>query len=138
MNRLLFCFLLASSSLCAQIPFVSIDTLTWSVENLRVTTFRNGDEIRNAKTREEWIECLTNGIPAYCDYRNDTTLGKRYGHLYNWFAIADPRGLAPLGARVANNRDWSSLYLTVNEDVDRKSTRLNSSHSSVSRMPSSA
>ena len=117
MNRLLFCFLLASTSLCAQIPFVSIDTLTWSVENLRVTTFRNGDEIFNARTREEWIECLTNGIPAYCDYRNDTTLGKRYGHLYNWFAIADPRGLAPLGARVANNRDWSSLYLTVNEDV---------------------
>ena len=116
--KLLFFFLCAVSfATHAQRDFKQIDTLSWSIKNLDVTTFRNGDEIFNAKTREEWIECLTNGTPAYCDYRNDTTLGRIYGHIYNWFAIADPRGLAPKGARVANNRDWSSLYIYTNEGV---------------------
>ena len=32
----------------------------------------------------------------------------------------------------------SSAFLLVEKQIDRKSTRLNSSHSSVSRMPSSA
>ncbi|MFM7595130.1 MAG: FISUMP domain-containing protein [Flavobacteriales bacterium] len=119
----------------AQRDFVQIDTLSWSIKNLDVTTFRNGDPIRNAKTREEWIDCLNNAIPAYCDYRNDTTLGRIYGHLYNWFAIADPRGLAPIGSRVSNNRDWSDLCIYMNEGVYNwenmglVSQRLRSKHS---------
>jgi len=115
----LFAVLLFFSNYClwAQIEFVQIDTLSWSITNLSVTTFRNGDPIRNARTREEWIQCLSDGIPAYCDYKNDSTFGNRFGHLYNWFAIADPRGLAPIGARVSNNRDWSSLYRYINKDV---------------------
>ena len=115
----LFAVLLFFSNYCiwAQIEFVQIDTLNWSITNLSVTSFRNGDPIRNAKTREEWIQCLSDGIPAYCDYNNDSTIGNRFGHLYNWFAIADPRGLAPIGSRVSNNRDWSSLYSYINKDV---------------------
>jgi uncharacterized protein (TIGR02145 family) len=117
MKHLFFLLCLWGITIHAQRDFIQIDTLSWSIKNLDVTTFRNGDEIRNAKTREEWIECLSNAIPAYCDYRNDTTLGRVYGHIYNWFAIADPRGLAPKGARVANNRDWSDLYIYTNEGV---------------------
>lgn len=117
MKHLFFLLCLWGITVYAQRDFIEIDTLSWSIQNLDVTTFRNGDEIRNAKTREEWIECLQNGIPAYCDYRNDTTIGRRYGHMYNWFAIADPRGLAPKGSRVANNRDWSDLYIYTNEGV---------------------
>ncbi len=117
MKHLFFLLCLWGIIVHAQRNFIEIDTLSWSIQNLDVTTFRNGDEIRNAKTREEWIECLQNGIPAYCDYRNDTTLGRRYGHMYNWFAIADPRGLAPKGARVANNMDWSDLCIYTNEGV---------------------
>jgi len=118
MRYLFFLFCVVNLTIYAQRDFIQIDTLSWSIKNLDVTTFRNGDEIRNAKSREEWIECLQNGIPAYCDYRNDTTLGKIYGHLYNWFAIADPRGLAPKRARVSNNRDWSGLYIYTNLGVD--------------------
>jgi uncharacterized protein (TIGR02145 family) len=117
MKRLFLLSCLYSTALFAQIPMVQIDTLIWSVANLNVTKFRNGDEIRNARTREEWIECLQNGIPAYCDYRNDTANGRKYGHIYNWFAISDRRGLAPNGTRVSNNRDWRDLYLTANAGV---------------------
>ena len=34
--------------------------------------------------------------------------------------------------------DWTPLHVAANQQRDRKSTRLNSSHQSVSRMPSSA
>ena len=39
---------------------------------------------------------------------------------------------------VAATRDSGRLLITVADEGDRKSTRLNSSHSTLSRMPSSA
>jgi uncharacterized protein (TIGR02145 family) len=119
--RIILSFLLVVFSLSfraqGKIELVKINNDWWSMTNLCVTQFRNGDEIRNAKTSDEWIECLQNGIPAYCAYKNDTTLAKKYGYMYNWFAIADPRGLAPEKTRVAHNGDFSRLHQTVNEGV---------------------
>ena len=43
-----------------------------------------------------------------------------------------------VGATVATRRDYSVDQMVLTNIRDRKSTRLNSSHSSVSRMPSSA
>lgn len=117
MRNVSFVFIITSSlSLLAQgkIELVKINTDWWSMTNLSVTQFRNGDAIRNAKTRDEWVECLQNGIPAYCAYKNDTTLAKKYGYMYNWFAMADPRGLAPEKTRVAHNGDYSRLYIYAN------------------------
>ena len=64
------------------------------------------------------------------------------------FLIAKLPGLGPKSARrialyLLKNRDnimkpLSGALDKVYQNVDRKSTRLNSSHSSVSRMPSSA
>jgi uncharacterized protein (TIGR02145 family) len=115
-NLSLLLLLFSAVRLFAQekIELVNFNNDWWSITNLRVTQFRNGDEIRNAKTRDEWVECLQNGIPAYCAYKNDTTLAKKYGYMYNWFAIADPRGLAPAKTRVAHNGDYSRLYIYVN------------------------
>lgn len=31
-------------------------------------------------------------MPAWCYYENDASNGEKYGKLYNWFAINDPRG----------------------------------------------
>jgi uncharacterized protein (TIGR02145 family) len=115
-NLSLLLLLFSAVRLFAQekIELVNFNNDWWSMTNLSVTQFRNGDEIRNAKTRDEWVECLQNGIPAYCAYKNDTTLAKKYGYMYNWFAIADPRGLAPAKTRVAHNGDYSRLYIYVN------------------------
>ena len=57
-----------------------------------------------------------------------------------WRGNITPK-LKELGIGVLNPCDKPSDYALENEetrDIDRKSTRLNSSHSSVSRMPSSA
>ena len=51
------------------------------------------------------------------------------------FTLAAPK-LVSVSSRAG--RDTDRVVLDLSRDVDRKSTRLNSSHSSVSRMPSSA
>ena len=100
------------------IKLVLVNQQWWSMTNLSVTTFRNGDPIKNAQTRQEWIDCLQSGTPAYCAYLNDPANAQKYGYIYNWFAIADLRGLAPNETRVAHNGDYSRLYIEVNKDVD--------------------
>lgn len=61
------------------------------------STFRNGDTIQHAKSKEEWIQACERGVPAWCYLDNDTIIGKEIGKLYNFFAIHDPRGILPVG-----------------------------------------
>ena len=81
----------------------------WTATSLDVTHFRNGDEIPQAKTEEEWANAATAGKPAWCFYDNNPENGKIYGKLYNWYAINDKRGLAPEGWHVPANADWTTL-----------------------------
>jgi uncharacterized protein (TIGR02145 family) len=81
----------------------------WTAENLRVSRYRNGDPIRHAATREEWLDAAAKGEGAWCHYGNDKANEEKYGHLYNWYAANDPRGLAPEGWHVPTDREWSAL-----------------------------
>ena len=76
---------------------VVIGTQTWMAENLQTSHFSNGDLIPEAKTETEWIAAGKNGKPAWCYYENKVENGDKYGKLYNWFAVSDKRGLAPVG-----------------------------------------
>jgi len=88
---------------------VTIGTQVWMTTNLDVTTFRNGDPIPEAKTDEEWAKAGENGKPAWCYYNNDPANGAKYGKLYNWYAVNDPRGLAPKGWHVPSDEEWTQL-----------------------------
>lgn len=46
---------------------------------------------------------------GWCYYNNDTANGRVYGKLYNWYAVNDPRGLAPQGWRIPSNGEWTTL-----------------------------
>ena len=81
----------------------------WTASNLIVTHFRNGDAIPEAKTAEEWAAAAREGKPAWCYYENDTANLRKYGLLYNWYAVNDQRGLAPEGWHIPVSRDWSTL-----------------------------
>jgi uncharacterized protein (TIGR02145 family) len=93
---------------CVETPVV-IGTQTWDKCNLDVTTYANGDPIPQAISDEDWLEKGATGIGAWCYYNNDPSNGDTYGKLYNWYAVNDPRGLAPVGKRVPNNVDWTFL-----------------------------
>ncbi|MFY7733742.1 MAG: FISUMP domain-containing protein [Bacteroidia bacterium] len=88
---------------------VSIGSQVWMTKNLDVETFRNGDPIPHAKTEEEWKKAAENKQPAWCYYDNDPANGAKYGKLYNWYAVNDPRGLAPAGYHVPSDAEWEIL-----------------------------
>ncbi|MBU3715177.1 MAG: hypothetical protein FGM46_09565 [Ferruginibacter sp.] len=106
---LIFFFLILTSSISIGQKQVKIGKQIWMKENLNVDRFQNGDAIPEAITHEEWMSAGKEGRPAWCYYANDPINGKTYGKLYNWYAVNDPRGLAPKGWHVPEFREWSML-----------------------------
>jgi uncharacterized protein (TIGR02145 family) len=88
---------------------VSIGKQTWKTENLNVDKFRNGDLIPEAKTNADWIKAGENKQPAWCYYDNNPENGTKYGKLYNWYTIKDPRGLAPVGWHIPTDKEWTTF-----------------------------
>jgi uncharacterized protein (TIGR02145 family) len=84
---------------------VTIGEQIWMPKNLNVDTFRDTTPIREAKTNEEWMLAGLNKQPAWCYYDNNPENGDKYGKLYNWYAVNDPRGLAPDTWRIPNQED---------------------------------
>jgi uncharacterized protein (TIGR02145 family) len=85
---------------------IQICNQTWMCENLNVDTYRNGDPIPEVKDEIKWYR-LTTG--AWCYYNNDPANGEIYGKLYNWYAVNDPRGLAPDGYHIPTDAEWTEL-----------------------------
>jgi uncharacterized protein (TIGR02145 family) len=90
-------------------PTVKIGTQTWMGQNLNVSRFRNGDPIMEAKSDETWEKASEEKKPAWCYYDFSADQGKVYGKLYNWYAVNDPRGLAPKGWHVPSEEEWNML-----------------------------
>jgi uncharacterized protein (TIGR02145 family) len=88
---------------------VTIGKQVWMTQNLNVDKFRNGDPIPEAKTQGEWEAYGDAGEAAWCYYDLDPKNGKKYGKLYNWFAVSDPRGLAPQGWHIPSDDEWKGL-----------------------------
>lgn len=93
----------------ADFKSVKIGKQEWMTENLNTATFRNGDPIPEAKTNEEWLKAYRDSKPAWCYYNSDPENGNKYGKLYNWYAVNDPRGIAPAGWHVPSNDEWTEL-----------------------------
>jgi uncharacterized protein (TIGR02145 family) len=106
--------------------FVKIKYQHWSAKNLNVSTFRNGEKIPEAKTKEEWIKLGNMGQAAWCYYENDSANGIKYGKLYNWFAVNDPRGLAPEGQHIPSEEEWT-VMIDYLGGLDKAGKKLKSS-----------
>jgi uncharacterized protein (TIGR02145 family) len=86
--------------------FVQIGQQVWMDKNLEVETYRNGDVIPQVTDAKEWAALKTG---AWCYHSNNKANGVIYGKLYNWYAVNDPRGLAPKGWHIPNNAEWTIL-----------------------------
>jgi len=93
----------------------------WMRENLKTTHYNNGDSIPNVTSNSSWSS-LTSG--AYCEYNNDTSNVATYGRLYNWYAVDDPRDLAPEGWHIPTDEDWKELEIFLGMTV----SQANSTH----------
>lgn len=87
---------------------VKIGNQTWMAENLEVYTFRNGDSIQLANTDEKWAKAVAEGKPAYSYIVYDEE-DELFSFYYNWYAVTDPRGLAPQGWHIPTSAEWNLL-----------------------------
>lgn len=105
-----------------EITEVKIGNQIWMTQNLKVAHFRNGDSVPYAKTAEEWEKAGKEQKPAWCYYNNDPANDSKYGKLYNWYAVNDPRGLAPAGWHIPSDVEWKQLtdFIGGNEAAGKK------------------
>lgn len=86
---------------------ILIGSQVWTTKNLRVFKFRNGDPIPIIQDNEEWSKLES---PAMCINPDN---GEYY---YNWYAVSDPRGLAPTGFHVPSDEEWQTLTKALGGD----------------------
>ena len=89
---------------------VTICSQTWANKNLSVGRYRNGDLIPQVTDSTQWAVLKTG---AWCWYDNDSVKYWQYGKLYNWYAVNDPRGLAPIGWHVPSDEEWNKLVKCI-------------------------
>lgn len=102
------------------LKFVKIGDQNWMTQNLNVSHFKNGDRIPEAKSNPEWIRAGKMREPVWCYYEGDSLNGTKYGKMYNWFAINDPRELAPKGWHLPSDKDWSKLKSFLGKNAGEK------------------
>ena len=99
------------------IASIKISTQLWATKNLDISTFRNGDTIPEIESQDEFYHAGLNGKPAWCYYNGDPANGKKYGKLYNWYAVVDSRDLAPQGWHIPTDEEWTILTTYLGGDT---------------------
>jgi uncharacterized protein (TIGR02145 family) len=85
---------------------IVIGTQEWMAENLRTTTYRNGNPIPLLNNDTQWSEA-TSG--AYCFPNGNLGLVCPYGNLYNQIAVTDSRQLCPIGWHAPSASEFNTL-----------------------------
>lgn len=91
-----------------QYQTIIINGQEWMKKNLGTHKYRNGDPIDYALDAAVWRD-KTTGAYVEVGYNSSHGPSNDYGALYNWYAVADPRGLCPSGYHVASDEDWTKL-----------------------------
>jgi uncharacterized protein (TIGR02145 family) len=97
---------------------VKIGNQIWSAENLNTDQFANGASIPEAKSTKEWKMANEKHKAAWCNYENNPSNGNVYGKLYNFYAVADSRGLCPTGWHVPEDWEWNILVKIIDPNAD--------------------
>ncbi len=85
---------------------IVIGSQEWMAENLKTTSYRNGNGIEFVTDSVQWASLITG---AWSYYNNDDSYDCPYGKLYNWHTVVDPRNLCPAGWHVPSRNEWITL-----------------------------
>lgn len=88
---------------------VTINGKEWTAENLNTSKFNNGDLIKQVRTAKEWNDAFAAKEPVWMYFENNPSNGNKYGRIYNYYAIIDPRGLAPVGFHIPSKNELIEL-----------------------------
>ena len=82
---------------------VQIGNQCWTQSNLKVSKYRNGDNIPYLIDNGDWVNTSLGAFALYNNIHiNDGVLGK----IYNHYTVMDNRGLCPTGWHVPSDDDW--------------------------------
>lgn len=104
-------------------PVVQIGSQLWMAENLKTTSYNNGNPI--AYPGSDNLAWQTNTTGAYAWYNNEIEYKQVYGALYNWYAVNTDM-LCPAGWHVPNAEEWT-LLVELNGGVDFAGGKLKES-----------
>jgi uncharacterized protein (TIGR02145 family) len=93
-----------------------IGTQEWMAHSLTTSNFNNGDPIEIAPTEEAFASCGKRHVPACFDLKDAS--GLTVARIYNWYAVSDPRGLAPKGWHIPSEAD---IHILLTEMAKRPS-----------------
>ena len=113
---------------------VQIGEQCWFAENLRATSYQNGNAIPTGSSLADWDEAngqgyqvAYGGLPAAICEDFSTTIDAcdpaqsldTYGLLYNNFVVTDARGICPQGWHVGTDEDWGEfeVFLGMDETI---------------------
>jgi len=99
---------------------VQIGDQCWFAENLRTTTYLNGDAIPQNLSDGDWFSTTSGAMAIYND---DLMAQTASGGLYNWYAVDDARGLCPSGWHVPTDGEWMTMEMALGmSEADANST----------------
>lgn len=102
------------------VSILQVGSQNWMSTNLRVDKFRDGTPILHAQNAAEWEKANQNQQAAWCHYEFDPKNDEIYGKLYNWYAVNDSRGLAPMGWHIPNHTEWKVLEKHLGQQAGKK------------------
>jgi uncharacterized protein (TIGR02145 family) len=92
---------------------VVIGSQEWVVQNLKTTHYNNGDRIQEVSDNS-WRDARGG---CFCYQGNDKINSNVHGILYNWYTVADSRGICPKGFKIPTNNDWKILSDYLKNDA---------------------
>jgi uncharacterized protein (TIGR02145 family) len=110
---------------------VVIGNQDWMAENLRTTRYRNGIDIPTGLSLNDWGNTTSGAFAIYPyssidGFSSVNEVLKAYGALYNFYAVADSRGLCPTGWHVPTDAEWQELVdYVVNQGYPNNSWEVN-------------
>jgi uncharacterized protein (TIGR02145 family) len=84
---------------------IVIGSQKWMAENLKTSTYRNGDAILTLNP-SQWNSTNSG---AWLYYNNDISYQCPYGKIYNWYTVVDSRNVCPNGWHVPSLQEWFTL-----------------------------
>jgi uncharacterized protein (TIGR02145 family) len=94
---------------------VKIGGQIWMAENLKTTKYSTGAVIQNITDPNAWKDPLVTG--AWCNLDNNTANDAKFGKLYNWYAVADPRNIAPSGWHVPTVAEYRAMTIFLGDSA---------------------
>ena len=88
-----------------------IGAQTWLLENLKTTKYNDGSPIPTGLSDANWaLEDGSAGHDGAFSYPNNSSANKAiYGLLYNFSAVVNAKGMAPVGCHIATDADYQTL-----------------------------